>query len=287
MSLNCVVEAKNILGEGPVWCPREQVLYWMDMVGQKLFRLDPATSAVKTWELPLTIGSFALRENGGLIMALRDGFYFFDLVTQKLTPQKLLIKKDEVGICFNDGKCDRKGRFWAGTKHIKETDSLGELYRYSPSGEATRMETGILVSNGPAFSPDNTIFYFADSPRKVIYSYAFDIETGNLSNRKIFANNEGQPGYPDGATVDSEGCLWCAEWNGWRVVRYTPAGKVDRIIETPVARPTSCQFGGKDLKTLYVTSASIGQDMSKQPLAGGLFAIDVDVAGLPEPRFAG
>lgn len=287
MPLRCVVESKNILGEGPVWCPRDQVLFWIDMVGQKLFRYSPATSAVKTWELPLTIGSFALRENGGLIMALRDGFYFYDLETQKLTPQKILIGKDDLGICFNDGKCDRKGRFWAGTKHINEVQSLGILYRFDAHGDAQPMEHGILVSNGVAFSPDNTVAYFADSPRKLIYKYAFDLESGTLSNRSVFASNEAGPGYPDGATVDSEGCLWSAEWNGWRVVRYTPDGRIDRVIDTPVARPTSCQFGGEDLKTLYITSASIGQDFKQQPQAGGLFAIDVGVAGLPEPRYAG
>jgi len=166
----------------------------------------------------------------------------------------------------------------------------GSLYSLDADLSCRRMAEAIGISNGPAWSPDDRIFYFADSRRRLIYAYDFDLATGAIANRRVFADCSHEPFEPDGATIDEEGCLWSAQWNGWRIVRYTPDGGVDRIVEMPVQRPTSCMFGGPNLGTLYVTSARIGltdEELAAQPQAGGVFALDVGVRGLPAFRFAG
>jgi len=283
------VAARNTLGEGPVWCPREQALYWVDIEKSSLQRFDPQSGAVRRWVLPERIGSFALRENGGAVLALASGFAFFDLETgalERLTAPE----KDNPRNRFNDGKCDRAGRFWAGTMDDRLSQHTGALYCLDPLLSCRRVESGIGIPNSIAWSPDDRVFYFADTMDRVIYAYDFDRAAGMIANRRIFCTMEGQAGAPDGSTVDAEGCLWNAQWDGWRVVRYDPEGRVERIVELPVQKPTSCMFGGPGLATLYVTSAIWDLDeqaLARQPLAGALLAMDVGVRGLPEPRFAG
>lgn len=231
----------------------------------------------------------ALREAGGMVVGLRSGLASLDFETGAVTaiadPEA-----DRPDNRFNDGKVDRQGRFWAGTLNDAEADPLGSLYRLDPGGVVTLMQDGAVVSNGVGWSPDDRTMYFTDSAVRTIWAYDYEAETGAIANRRVFVEVPEGSGFPDGLTVDSDGFVWSAVWDGWRVVRYDPSGRIDREVVMPVQRPTSCMLGGPDLKTLYVTSASIHLDTSslaKGPLAGGLFALEVDTAGLPEPRFAG
>jgi L-arabinonolactonase len=288
MTIELAVDCRNQLGEGPVWDVQEQALYWVDIAGRMLQRRQHATGTVQHWTMPERIASFALRRSSGMVLALETGFAFFEPLTEKLR----WISRPEVMIRhnrFNDGKCDSSGRFWAGTMDDRAAEHTGSLYRLDSDLAVHRMGDGIGISNSLAWSPDDSTFYFADTLDGRIYAYDFDAPSGAISRKRPFVSVSG-PGVPDGSAVDSEGYLWNAEWNGWRIVRYAPDGSVDRVIALPVQKPTSCAFGGPDLRTLYVTSAAwdLGQsDLAAQPWAGGVLAIEVDVAGLPAPRFAG
>ena len=285
----CVVDCRNILGEVPLWDAAEQALYWVDIEGCRLQRLVPATGALQDWLLPERVCAVALRERNGLLLALASGFAFFDLETSALTR----LAAPESGLPhnrMNEGKCDSRGRFWAGTMDDRLNARSGALYRLDPDLGCHRMESGIGISNSIAWSPDDRVFYFADTMQRTIFAYDFDADSGTISNRRILTDCAGQPGAPDGSAVDAEGFLWNAQWDGWRLVRYAPDGRIDRIVRLPVQKPTSCAFGGADLTTLYVTSAI--WDLSRealagQPFAGGLLALDVGVRGLPSTRFAG
>lgn len=285
----CVVDSKNKLGEVPVWDVVEQALYWVDIEGALLCRLHPASGAIQTWRMPERLCALALREKAGTVIALASGFAFFDPASgaiERLAAPEAHLPSNRM----NDGKCDRRGRFWAGTMDDRLTSPTASLYRLDPDLSCHRMEGGIGISNSLSWSPDNTTFYFADSLRKTIFAYDFDIDAGSIRNRRVFADCNDQEGTPDGSTIDAEGFLWNAHWDGWKLVRYAPDGRVDRIVPLPVQKPTSCMFGGPDLSTLYVTSAiwDLGAEALKgQPHAGGVFALDVGVRGLPEPRFAG
>ena len=287
--VRCVQSAGAILGEGPLWCPREQVLYWLDIKRPAIYRFDPQSGQTGQWTMPSDIGCMALREQGGMVVGLRTGFAFLDFETGAVTaladPEA-----DRPDNRFNDGKVDRQGRFWAGTLNDAESEPLGSLYRLDADGTVTLMQDGAVVSNGIGWSPDDRTMYFTDSVIRTIWAFDFDPGSGAIANRRIFAEVPNGTGYPDGLTVDSEGFVWSAVWDGWRIVRYDPAGNIDREVVMPVQRPTSCMLGGPDLRTLYVTSASIHLDagaLERGPRAGGLFALQVDTAGLPEPRFAG
>ncbi len=285
----CVVDCKNKLGEVPVWDVAEQALYWVDIEGSLLQRLEPASGTRRTWRLPERVCALALRQKGGLVLALASGFAFFDPATGAL--ERLAVPEAHMPHNrMNDGKCDRRGRFWAGTMDDRLASPTGALYRLDPDLTCRRMESGIGISNSLAWSPDDRVFYFADSLPRKIFAYDFDAETGAIGNRRVFTDCRDQPGVPDGSTVDVEGYLWNAQWDGWRLVRYTPNGRIERIVDLPVQKPTSCMFGGPDLATLYVTSAVwdlTAEALARQPHAGGVFALDVGVRGLPETRFAG
>ncbi|MBZ9845945.1 MULTISPECIES: SMP-30/gluconolactonase/LRE family protein [unclassified Mesorhizobium] len=288
-SVTEVFRSRDKLGEVPVWDVAEQALYWVDIESKRLRRFDHATGQVREWHFPERIGSFALRERGGLVCAFESGLAFFDPATEKID----WIARPEAHIPtnrFNDGKCDRKGRFWAGTMDDNLKDHSASLYRLDPDLQVTRLVGGICISNSLVWSLDNSIFYFADTPENAIYAYDYDHNAGTIANRRLFASTAEQPGTPDGSTIDEHGYLWNAQWGGWRLVRYAPDGSIDRIVELPVQRPSSCMFGGPDLATLYVTTAiwdSNEADLRAQPLAGSLLALDVGVRGVPEPRFAG
>ncbi|MGH7119614.1 MAG: SMP-30/gluconolactonase/LRE family protein [Acetobacteraceae bacterium] len=221
--------------------------------------------------------------------ALASGFAFLDFATGAI--ERLAApEKNNARNRFNDGKCDRSGRLWAGTMDDRMSEHTGALYRLDPDRTCRRMAAEIGIPNSIAWSPDDRVFYFADTLDRVIYACDFNRETGTITNRRVFCTMQGQPGAPDGSTVDAEGYLWNAQWDGWRVVRYDPDGRIERIVELPVQKPTSCMFGGPDLSTLYITSAIwdlTGPALAAQPLAGAVLAIEVGVRGLPEPRFAG
>jgi len=285
--IRLVADAKSKLGEVPVWDVREQALYWVDIEGKKLFRRDEASGAVRDWTFAERIGSFALRQAGGLVCAFASGFAFFDpdsgAIEWIARPEAMIARNR-----FNDGKCDRAGRFWAGSMDDLMSEHTGSLFRLDPDRGVHRMDGAIGCSNSLAWSPDDRVFYFADSQDRTIFAYDYDAASGAIANKRVFAVSD--IGVPDGSTVDAEGYLWNANWDGWRLVRYAPDGRVDRVIELPVQKPTSCMFGGPDLATLYVTSAIWdlgGPALAAQPWAGGLLALDVGVRGLPETRFAG
>ena len=188
---------------------------------------------------------------------------------------------------FNDG---RRGRFWAGTLHEKRHPGTAALYRLDPDGHYSPMVEGVTVSNGIAWSPDSRTMYFADSWQRTIFCFGFELDSGTPHNQRVIAELSSGSGVPDGAKVDSEGFLWSANFDGACITRYAPDGTVDRVIQMPVQRPSSCAFGGDDLSILYVTSASLNLTVEQRaaaPLSGGLFAIDVGVKGLPEPCFGG
>jgi len=283
------VAATNTLGEVPVWDLAEHALYWVDIEGRLLQRLHEPSGEVRVWNLPERIGSFALREKGGLVCAFASGFAFFDPETEAID----WIARPEAHIPrnrFNEGKCDRRGRFWAGTMDDHLTDHTGALYRLDPDLSVHKMAAGIGISNTLAWSPDDRTMYFGDTLDSTIYAYDFDSLQGHMTNKRPFFDTKTDPGGPDGSTVDAEGYLWNAQWDGWRLTRYAPDGRVDKVVPLPVQKPTSCIFGGRDLRTLYVTTAKwdlTDDELAAQPWAGSLLALDVGVAGLPETRFAG
>jgi D-xylonolactonase len=286
-SVQCVADVHAVLGEGPVWVAREAALYWLDIKGRAIFRLDSA-GEVTTWPTPLRVGSLAPRRSGGFIGGTEDGIAAIDPAAGKF---EILFNPEEElpGNRFNDGKLDRQGRFWAGTMDDAERTDSGTLYRIDRDLGSTAIDSGYRVTNGPAFSPDGKLMYHSDSARQ--RTYVFDLASdGTATNRGVLIQfNEGE-GYPDGMTVDRDGCLWVALWDGWSVRRYSPAGEWLETVRMPVARPTSCAFGGRDFDRLYITSASIGLDESAramQPNAGGLFMITPGVRGLEDAPLAG
>jgi sugar lactone lactonase YvrE len=283
-----VVSSQCKLGEGPLWHPVEQVLYWLDIYEGRLHRFDPQTGETRATSLGLVTGSMGVRSQGGFVMATKKGFAFWDPNSQGFTflgdPDA-----DEAEVRFNDGKTDRQGRFWAGKMSSRPANSL---FRLDADRSIHRMESGIIISNGLGWSPDNQVFYFTDSEARVIYAYNFDPTSGAISNRRIFTRipNEPGEGLPDGLAVDAEGYIWSARWGGWKVVRYAPDGGIERVIPMPVEFPTSCAFGGPDLDYLYITSDWVEvkpEDRAGQPMAGDVFRLRPQVRGLPEPLFAG
>ncbi|MCP4360757.1 MAG: SMP-30/gluconolactonase/LRE family protein [Chloroflexi bacterium] len=286
MKIKVAYQAEDKLGEGPVWSVAEQALYWVDIERPCLQRWQPSSGAYMAWMMPSQIGCFALRASGGTIVGLRDGLYSFDLDSGDMSA--ICRPEATLNTRFNDGKCDRHGRFWAGTMDMKIAAPLGALYRLDRNGNCRQMVSAVTCSNGLGWSPDNRTMYVTDSPTHTIFAYDFDLQTGDISSKRIFAQDT--EGFPDGLTVDSDGFVWSAKWDGWKIVRYAPDGFVDREITLPVARPTSCIFGGPDLNLLYVTSASVGlsaAERAEQPLAGQMFMLETAVAGLPEPLFVG
>ena len=288
-SVDCIVESKNVLGECTLWDWREQLLWWVDSRGPSIWRHDPGSGDTRSKALAEVIGSFCFREGGGMVAATSSGFHFLDPVSGKLEsivdPESNLSENR-----FNDGRCDRRGRFVSGTMSDVRRDPTGSLYRLDPDRSWAKLRSDIVVPNSIAWSPDDRTMYFADTYRHTIWAYDYDIASGAISRERVFVDASSHPGRPDGSCVDADGCLWNAEYGGWRLVRYTPAGKIDRVIEMPVQNPTCCCFGGKDLDILYVSSATqrlTPEDLAKQPLAGGVFAVRPGVKGLPEARFAG
>ncbi len=289
LRIELLIDAGNELGEGPLWDVLEQRLYWIDSYGKVVCRCDAGGKEQKSWPVPDHIGSMCLRERGGAVVALRSGFHFLDLASGEVTsigdPEA-----DRLRTRLNDGKVDRQGRFLAGAMDYEERDGICGLYRLDPDLSITRLDDGIIVSNGPCWSPDGRTLYFADSFRRVIYAYDYLPADGTVGGRRIFAHFEALRGFPDGATVDEEGCVWSAEVFSGRLIRFAPDGDIDRIIGMPVESTTSVMFGGADLDILYVTSMRrpIRGVRPREREAGGLFAVHgLGVRGLPEPRFKG
>jgi L-arabinonolactonase len=290
MRIEVLVDVKTTLGEGPLWDVEQQRLYWIDSFDGRVFRCTADGREVRSWDVPGKIGSMALRKDGnGAICSLQNGFHALDFRSGECT----LIHNplgNNPAIRLNDGKVDRRGRFISGSMDTMESGPNGTLYRLDPDFKVTQLDSGIIVSNGPCWSPDDKIFYFADSWSGEIWAYDYDIEKGTVSNRRTFTKiDTSRGGAADGSTVDAEGCLWNAQVYDSKLIRYRPDGSVERVIEMPVKKVTSVMFGGPELDILYVTS------MAKPPLPrfpgdgvlrGSLFAIyGLGIRGVPEPRF--
>ena len=288
---------KNHLGEGVLWSHNTNTLYWLDVpMPSKLFKLDIENNNLLSFEMPEMITAISPRSNGDLLVASHHGINNFNFDNKKLT--KILdIEPDLPNNRCNDGASDAKGRFWIGTMQnnispestdIDITENSGGLYCVNEDLTFTKHESNIGVSNTFAWSPDNKKFYFTDTLTGIIYSYDFNLESGTIVNKQEFAKHE--RGYPDGSTVDSEGYLWSCRWGGSCVFRFDPNGNVDDIIELPVKNITSCTFGGKNLQTLFITTARWGMskdDLVNNPESGGLFSIDLDIKGIPDNIFNG
>lgn len=278
------------VGEGPLWDVAEQALYFIDLLGKKLWRYDPANRTFVHWDMPEVIGSHALRESGGSLVALETGIYHFDHVTGRLeflvAPSDLT---DRVG--FNDGKVDPCGRFVVGTQARARADigPIGAIYSLDQNNNITRIGGPVSVPNGPCWSPDGRIFYFADSVLHSVFAYDYDLDHGTISNRRLFADTGKFGGFPDGATVDAAGRYWVTIMHAGKIICYRPNGDIEQVIDTPVSTPTSLMFGGAGLGELYFTTIDptlVGQEA--EPGGGGLFVIEgLGATGLPEKRFAG
>ena len=286
-NVSCVADVKATLGEGPVWVEREQALYWVDIKGRRIFRRTLA-GELAIWEPPLQVASLAPRRQGGFVAGTEKGFALIDPEAGRYDvladPERARTTNR-----FNDGKVDRAGCFWAGTMDDEEKAASGALYRLCAGLDPVRVDDGYRVTNGPAFSPDGRLMYHNDSTRQV--TYVFDLDDGGEAyDRRVFAQHEEGGGYPDGMTVDAEGCLWIAFWDGWCLRRFSPSGELIGTLELPVQRPTSCAFGGPGLDQLFITSARVGLEeaaLSTQPFAGGLLVAKPGATGLSEPLFAG
>jgi sugar lactone lactonase YvrE len=288
MDMTIVAACEALLGEGPVWVEREAALYWLDIQTPRIWQWRPGDGETRWWTPPWRISAIAPRAGRGFIAATEAGFALID-------PQRSdyrLIDNPEAdlpGNRFNDGKLDRAGRFWAGTMDDAEEAATGALYRLDRDLSWNRIASGYRVTNGPAFAPDGRIMYHSDSALQIVYRFLLD-ESGEPQQRTVFLQFGGDDGYPDGMTVDAEGCLWIAFWDGWSLRRFSPEGEVLHRLPLPVQRPTSCAFGGDGLRRLYITSARIGlseQALADQPLAGAVFAATPGVGGLPDILFEG
>ena len=284
MDVRCVVKSDDRLGEGPVWSPRESRLYWFDIKGKRLAWYEPANDGRGAFDLPLRASAAAPRSQGGLLIATEKGLAICDPDAATLEIVQAIDLPP--GFRTNDGKIDLDGNFWWSTMDDDAGKRHGSVYRTTPKFETTKVLTGIHIPNTISVSHDGKRLYMADSKLQTIFAH----EMGDLSKMSAFAHTRGAPASPDGSAVDAHGYLWNAQWGGWRVVRYAPDGRIERTVQMPVQHPTSCAFGGRDLTTLYVTSAAEPvpfDQRASQPLAGALFAIETGVKGLALPLFQG
>ncbi|MBK5264509.1 MAG: SMP-30/gluconolactonase/LRE family protein [Alphaproteobacteria bacterium] len=283
-----LLDARAELGEGPRWHGIEKRLYWVDIGRNALHRLDPVTGRDECRTFQAPVGCFAFMENGGLMLAMKDGFArltHFDAQPEPFGEQIFAGRSD---LRFNDGRTDGKGRFWAGSVNTAKSAHDAALYRLDPDGTITQVKGDMLTCNGAAFSPDGRRFYHTDTPSHAVRVYDYDEKAGAISHCRILHQFPMGEGRPDGACVDVEGCYWTALFDGGRIVRLSPKGEILTQVALPAQRPTMIALGGPDLRTAYVTTARAGlspEMLDREPLSGGIFCFDVDVPGLPETPF--
>lgn len=290
VDIRCISPIRAELGEGAFWDDRAQVLWWVDITNGTLYQYNPETDQTNDYDFGEPVGCLAVREQGGLVIAAKSGFWFFDPDTgnkQKIHDPESHLPNNR----FNDGTTDRHGRLWAGTMCEGSPNPDGSFYILDTDLKITQWRDKIYTTNGLAFSPDGKTMYYSDSYPDVqtIWTCDYDSTTGTTNNDKVYFDNQAIAGRPDGGTVDADGCYWSAGVGGWQVYRYSPDGDIIMTIDMPIEKPTKPMFGGKNLDILFVTS--IGGDLSKdpkQPDAGGLFAITgLGIKGVPQTRFAG
>lgn len=289
MSMSVALDVRAELGECPLWSAEEQALYFVDIKGRALHRYKPSTGEHDSTAMPEEIGCIGFRKGGGFIAGFRSGLWLLGAAGNR--EAKLADNpEDQRTSRFNDGRVDPAGRFLAGTIDEPKDGAKAHLYRYDRRGLAT-LAGGLLTSNGVAFSPDGRALYHSDTPAFTVWRYAYDPATGEASGKKVFARlepSETDRGRPDGAAVDREGCYWTALFEGGRIQRYAPDGRLLAEYPVPARCPTMVCFGGPDRTTLYVTSARTGrsqEELAAFPHSGSLFAMPVETPGLPEPVF--
>ncbi len=283
MSLNVAYKLSCLLGESPVWNCEDDCVYFIDIKKPAINRFSTKSLIFETIDAPSEIGCIVLNRTGGLVAAMENGLAFVDF---KKSQYKFfsLIDSECFGNRPNDGKCDITGRLWIASMDKKEKEPSGKLWSISSSATPKIMDKNFIIGNGIDWSPDSQKMYFTDSINRIIYIYDFDASSGSIKNKKVFVKISPLEGYPDGLTVDSQGYIWSAHWDGWRLTRYTPDGFVDKIVTLPVPRPTSMAFGNSNLSKLYITSASHGltsDELKRAPLSGSLFVYDASIPGKP------
>ncbi|MBF2050970.1 MAG: SMP-30/gluconolactonase/LRE family protein [Leptolyngbya sp. IPPAS B-1204] len=285
-SVKAVLVARARLGECPVWDADGQQLFWVDAYNHRVHQFDPASGQDRYFDTGDVVSALVLAGRNRLLIALQNRLALLDLSTGEVTTL-YTVEFPHPDTRFNDGKCDAQGRFWIGS--VSQATGQAALYRYDPDGSFQVMETGLTISNGLGWSPDGTTFYLTDSaPAKTIYAYDFDAETGTIGNRRVLVDLSQEEVEPDGLTIDREGNLWSALWNGWQVACFDSSGQEKFRIAMPVQRPTSVTFGGPDLSHLYITTASVGlsqKEIQQGFLAGDLFRMETHTAGLPTCSF--
>jgi sugar lactone lactonase YvrE len=290
------MEAKRLdvpistLAEGPLWDHETQTLYWVDILGKRIHRYDTKTGSTESLELDQYVGAVVPHASGGLVAAMQHGFYRIDFASGRVEP---LVdpERDKPENRFNDGKCDPAGRFWAGTMSLTEQPGAGALYRLDRDGTVRKMIDGVSISNGLAWSPDRKTMYFIDTPTRCVSAFDYDLETGEIANRRAVVRIPEEEGYPDGMCIDAEGKLWIAHWEGWQVGRWDPdTGEKLLSVRVPAAQVSSCAFGGPDFRQLFITTARENmspEELERQPEAGGVFTVRVDVPGVPADKYQG
>ncbi|GLK92093.1 glucurono-1,5-lactonase [Pseudomonas turukhanskensis] len=294
MHAELIVDARNATGESPVWSVAEQALYWVDIPAQRLHRWRASDGQSHSWQTPEMLACIARQGDGSFIAGMQSGLFRLSAKENGslACSPVAAVKHAHVDMRFNDGRCDRQGRFWAGTMFLDMAagSPVGALYRYSAGQREplTAQLTDFIVPNGLGFSPDGRTMYLSDSHPSVqiIWAFDYDTDSGTPHNRRLFVDMNDYPGRPDGAAVDADGCYWICGNDAGLVHRFTPEGRLDRSLAVPVKKPAMCAFGGAGLDTLFVTSIRPGGDLSDQPLAGGVFALQPGVKGLEEPLFA-
>jgi sugar lactone lactonase YvrE len=287
-TLNCAV------GESPLWNALDNAWYWVDITSRRIWRLDAASAVLRSWNTPEMVACIAVAARGGLIAGMESGVFRLELGEEEAVTAQLVAAPPELGpgMRFNDGRCDRQGRFWAGTMFMDMAAARpdGRLYRYDlDQGLSAPIVSELFTQNGLGWSPDGRTMYLSDShpTRQLIWAFDYDVDAGVPHKRRLFVDMNGYPGRPDGAAVDSEGCYWTAANDAGLLLRFTPAGVLDRQIALPMAKPSMCSFGGSDLDTLLVTSIDPASAAGREPggWAGAVLLVRPGVTGLAETPF--
>lgn len=284
-----VLDARAAVGEGPVWVDERAELLWVDIPRGLVHRYDPKTGSHETLAVGQPVGAVARRVDGGLVLAVRDGFALLDPGEHEVRLISSVERENEENR-MNDGRCDSGGRFWAGTMAFDMRPRAGALYRLDENLRVEKVLDGVSVSNGIGWSLDDTAMYFIDSGAHGVDEFDYDAATGTIANRRRLVDVSPEVGLPDGMAVDAEGHLWVAIWGGSAVHRYRPDGTLGTVVHLPAAQITSCAFGGRDLGDLYVTSARDGLgagELAEQPHAGALFRVRPGVIGRAAHPFKG
>jgi L-arabinonolactonase len=289
--MELLVDSRNELGEGVLWCERTARLLWTDIPGAVLWTHVPATGETRRWPMPERLCSFALTDDDArLLVGLASGLAFFDFDSGAVTPI-CAVEADLPSTRLNDGRCDRQGRFVFGTfnQDSNPRAPIGGFYRLNRDLSLERLPLGgVAIANSICFSPDGATMYYCDSQTLEIRQCDYDPASGAVGKARVFVPAGAAPGEPDGSAIDAEGCLWSARWGAGQVVRFTPAGKIDRVLHLAAPQPSCVAFGGPGLGVLYATSARqwlSDEQLEAAPLSGGLFQQALDVRGLPESRF--